>query len=102
MKMGVLYVRPGQTSPTEWFQNGINGDCLHPDFWNFMNTLGDTIDLSEWSGYRGDMGAEGSTYYTKWDNQIDCIFHVSSLMNAEGHRRLIGILHALPVLTHFR
>jgi hypothetical protein len=72
MKLGILYVRKGQKTPPEWFRNGIDGDTLSPGFWKFMNELGEEIDLASWTGYRGDMGQEGKTYYSKWDNQIDC------------------------------
>lgn len=73
MKLGVLYVRKGQQTPPEWFQNGTNGDSLHPDFWLFMDAMGSKIDLATWTGYRGDMGQQGTTYYTKWEDSIDCM-----------------------------
>jgi len=60
-----------------------------PEFENFLNILGEKINLETWNGYRGDMGKEGETYYRKW-NDFDLIFHVSTLMDSEQHRRLIG------------
>lgn len=89
--MGVLYVKKGQQTPKEWFSNGLSPDLpLSPLFWEFMNKFGHEINLATWTGYFGDMGAKGKTYYTKWDDTIDCIFHLAPMMDAEGHRRLIG------------
>ena len=73
MKLAVLYARKGQTEPSQWFQNGLGEDTLSPQFWNLMKLLGNEIDLTTWSGYMGDMGKQGTTYYTKWDNEVDCM-----------------------------
>lgn len=61
--------------------------------------------MKEWKGYRGDMGGSGETFFEHWKDEIDGIFrpssttsslsylvmyHLSPLLNSEGHRRLIG------------
>eukprot|EP01126_Amoeba_proteus_P045443 TRINITY_DN5089_c0_g2_i10.p1 TRINITY_DN5089_c0_g2~~TRINITY_DN5089_c0_g2_i10.p1 ORF type:complete len:506 (+),score=104.90 TRINITY_DN5089_c0_g2_i10:152-1669(+) len=90
MKIGIIYVRKGQQEPQEWFGNGQGGDALTSEFWQFVNVLGQEIDLSGWKGYRGDMGQRGKTYYKNWNNRVECVYHLSCLMNPEEQRRLIG------------
>jgi len=51
--------------------------------------MGEKIDLTHWTNYRGDMGNIGTAYYTVWE-KLEIIYHVSPLLNAEGHRRLVG------------
>ena len=63
-----------------------------------MDRMASIIELSEWKGYRGDMGqTEKHAYYTKWtgiDGRLSfialfiliVIFHLAPMMGAEGHR----------------
>jgi hypothetical protein len=39
-------------------------------FKHFLKMMGSTIDLTKWTGYRGDMGKEGNTLHTNW-NKVD-------------------------------
>jgi hypothetical protein len=71
------------------FSNGTNGEKCSDEFWNFVNLMGHEIDLSNWNGYRGDMGKEGKTYADTWRG-VQVIYHLAPMMGAEGHRRLIG------------
>jgi len=83
MKIAIIYVRPGQTNPRDMFKNDP------PDsFWKFVNILGQRINISEHDGYKGDV-VTGEVYYTKWKG-LQVIFHLAPLLDAEGHRRLIG------------
>jgi len=84
-KIAVIYCDNTQTTIKEMFSN----KTTTPEFEAFLNVLGEKINLETWNGYRGDMGREGETYYRKW-NEFDIIFHVSTLMDEEQHRRLIG------------
>eukprot|EP01125_Pyxidicula_operculata_P011126 TRINITY_DN3632_c0_g1_i2.p1 TRINITY_DN3632_c0_g1~~TRINITY_DN3632_c0_g1_i2.p1 ORF type:complete len:992 (-),score=211.91 TRINITY_DN3632_c0_g1_i2:80-3025(-) len=96
MKLGVILCKSGQVMPSEMFQNQ-----MEDDFKLFMQGIGSEINLEIWKGYRGDMSSkEGTTYYSLWNgpktndddpnSRIDVIYHVAPLLNAEGHRRLIG------------
>lgn len=83
---------------------------------DFLDLLGEKINLKGWKNYRGDIGAEigkihsihsiliwmviyfnfwneieQDSYYTKWKN-IEVMFHISHWMIPEQHRRLLGIL----------
>lgn len=85
MKMGILYVKKGQTTPKEWFGNGATPDQpLAPHFWDFVRYLGREIDLSTWTGYFGDMGAKGKTYFTQWDNTVDCKLSLASILTVQA------------------
>lgn len=43
-----------------------DGDKIQKQFWKFMEVMGHKIDLETWSGYRGDMGKKGTTFYDRW------------------------------------
>lgn len=92
-----MYVKKHQQRPHEWALNGhgtsfslrvtssvcsniflkkllkktlnldVDGDKLQKRFWKFMEEMGHKIDLTTWTGYRGDMGKKGTTYYDHWD-----------------------------------
>jgi hypothetical protein len=53
--------------------------------------LGEEINLATWRGYRGDMGrdVDQRAVFAKW-RQLEVMFHVSTMLDAEMHRRLIG------------
>jgi len=91
MKLGLLYCKKDQNSPMEILQNGLENPSEIPqDFWDFLKTLSQEIDLEHWKGYRGDMGAsESKAYYDNWKG-IDIIYHVAPKLDADSHRRLIG------------
>eukprot|EP01127_Copromyxa_protea_P009619 TRINITY_DN2281_c0_g1_i3.p1 TRINITY_DN2281_c0_g1~~TRINITY_DN2281_c0_g1_i3.p1 ORF type:complete len:1014 (-),score=165.02 TRINITY_DN2281_c0_g1_i3:10-3051(-) len=87
MKLAIVCCKQGQTTAPEMFSNSED-DCS-PAFWNFVSLLGTQIDLEGWAYYRGDMRPPGFTYYSLW-NDIEVIYHVAPLLNAEEQRRLIG------------
>eukprot|EP01126_Amoeba_proteus_P034247 TRINITY_DN3403_c0_g1_i10.p1 TRINITY_DN3403_c0_g1~~TRINITY_DN3403_c0_g1_i10.p1 ORF type:complete len:434 (-),score=87.98 TRINITY_DN3403_c0_g1_i10:216-1517(-) len=89
-KMGIIYVKQNQLHPREWFTNGLGDDKLDQRFWEFMKIFGKEIDLLDWSGYLGDMGRKGQTYFDFWKESISIMYHVSPMLDSEGHRRLIG------------
>eukprot|EP01127_Copromyxa_protea_P018844 TRINITY_DN6010_c0_g1_i1.p1 TRINITY_DN6010_c0_g1~~TRINITY_DN6010_c0_g1_i1.p1 ORF type:complete len:425 (-),score=82.27 TRINITY_DN6010_c0_g1_i1:190-1464(-) len=86
-KLGVMYVRDKQVHAKEWFSNMTD---LDPRFWTMMDNFGRKIDLTNWDRYYGDMGKKGETYYDYWKDEIDVIFHLSPMLDSEGHRRLVG------------
>uniref|UniRef100_A0A6B2L258 Rap-GAP domain-containing protein n=1 Tax=Arcella intermedia TaxID=1963864 RepID=A0A6B2L258_9EUKA len=88
MKIGVMYCKKGQILPSDMFQNKMTEES-DSQFSKFINLMGHEIQLEDWNGYKGDMGNKGKTYYEKW-RDIDIIYHVAPMLNAEGHRRLIG------------
>eukprot|EP01126_Amoeba_proteus_P034249 TRINITY_DN3403_c0_g1_i3.p1 TRINITY_DN3403_c0_g1~~TRINITY_DN3403_c0_g1_i3.p1 ORF type:complete len:318 (-),score=75.36 TRINITY_DN3403_c0_g1_i3:960-1913(-) len=69
-KMGIIYVKQNQLHPREWFTNGLGDDKLDQRFWEFMKIFGKEIDLLDWSGYLGDMGRKGQTYFDFWKESI--------------------------------
>eukprot|EP00158_Paraphelidium_tribonemae_P001232 Partr_v1_DN24146_c0_g1_i1_m71146 putative GTPase activating protein len=81
-KFGLLYVAPGQSTEEEMFQNSY--DQSSPAFKNFLNFLGERIELKGWKGYRAGLDiSEGQTgthsYYTKWQG-YEIMFHVGPLL----------------------
>jgi RAP1 GTPase activating protein 1 len=84
-KVSVIYSKANQTHPEEMFKNSTASDRL----WEFMGVLATRIKLDSWQDYRGDMGKQGESYYTKW-NDFELMFHVSTMLNSDQHRQLIG------------
>ncbi|KAJ3036781.1 hypothetical protein HDV00_002393 [Rhizophlyctis rosea] len=82
-KFGVAYVGPGQTSEEEMLQNRM--ETSSPAFKQFLNFLGETIELRGWKGYRAGLDTSGSnntgthSVYTKWQG-YEIMFHVSTLL----------------------
>jgi hypothetical protein len=83
VKMALIY-------STAAHPTGKENNMASPAFKKFLELMGHKIKLETWSGYKGDMKAsEGETYFASWRG-IDFIFHVSTMLTAEQHRRLIG------------
>ncbi|KAJ3185375.1 hypothetical protein HDU85_001425 [Gaertneriomyces sp. JEL0708] len=82
-KFGVAYVGPGQSSEEEMFSN--KADDVSPSFKQFLNFLGETIELRGWKGYRAGLDVSGSnmtgthSIYTKWQG-YEIMFHVSTML----------------------
>ncbi|KAI8922304.1 hypothetical protein DFJ77DRAFT_18942 [Powellomyces hirtus] len=82
-KFGVAYVGPGQCSEEEMFGN--RNENTTPAFKQFLNFLGETIELRGWKGYRAGLDTSGSnltgthSVYTKWQG-YEIMFHVSTLL----------------------
>jgi hypothetical protein len=53
--------------------------------------LGEEINMATWKGYRGDMSrdVQQRAVFAKW-RQLEVMFHVSTMLDEEMHRRLIG------------
>ncbi|CAI4226219.1 unnamed protein product [Auanema sp. JU1783] len=79
-KFGVVYQKGGQTTEEELFGNAQGS----PAFNEFLDILGDTIDLQGFTGYRGGLDTiHGQTgqqaVYSEFRGR-ECIFHVSTLL----------------------
>lgn len=53
MKLAVLYVTAGQTDMPTIF---ANKPPENNRFWNFLEILGEKVDMTKWDRYRGDLG----------------------------------------------
>jgi RAP1 GTPase activating protein 1 len=82
-KVGVVFAGPGQDSFDEMLANGAPN--VPPQFWRFMNFLGEQVDLRAWQGYSGGLdtsrnGYTGeTTFYTRWQ-QLEIVFHAAPLI----------------------
>ena len=82
-KIGVVFAGPGQDSFDEMLANEVPD--VTPQFWRFMNFLGEQIDLCAWRGYSGGLDTSRSghtgetTFYTRWQ-QLEIIFHAAPLI----------------------
>ncbi|KAJ3099390.1 hypothetical protein HDU97_003223 [Phlyctochytrium planicorne] len=82
-KFGVVYMTEGQTTEEEMLQN--KHENASPAFKQFLNFLGETIELKGWKGYRAGLDVSGSnntgtqSVYTKWQG-YEIMFHVSTLL----------------------
>jgi len=79
-KFGVLYAKEGQTKEDEMFSNVETS----PAFDEFLNFLGDRLNLNNWKGFRGGLdvrsGTTGhQTIYKRFNNN-EIIFHVSTML----------------------
>ncbi|KAJ3311815.1 hypothetical protein HDU76_003028 [Blyttiomyces sp. JEL0837] len=82
-KFGVAYLGPGQSTEEEMFCNRL--DQTSQGFKQFLNFLGETIELRGWKGYRAGLDVSGGnntgthSIYTKWQG-YEIMFHVSPLL----------------------
>ncbi|CAD5215999.1 unnamed protein product [Bursaphelenchus xylophilus] len=79
-KFGVIYQKVGQTTEEELFGNA----SANPSFNEFLETLGDRIQLKDFEGYRGGLdiqhGQTGTeSVYTQF-RQKEIMFHVSTML----------------------
>ncbi|KAJ6228414.1 gtpase-activating rap/ran-gap domain-like protein [Anaeramoeba flamelloides] len=77
-KFGVLYIKEGQTKEQEYLSN------IKPSegFVEFLDLLGEEIDLEGWNRYKGGLDTKRGTcgeksYFTEW-NSFEIMFHVST------------------------
>ncbi|KAL7716144.1 Rap GTPase-activating protein [Entamoeba marina] len=80
-KFGVIYVKDKQTSEDEFF---ANDDCCD-EFWGFLDTLGNKIELNGFNGYAAGLDIKSNctgthSYYTKYHNVYNIMFHVAPLL----------------------
>eukprot|EP01130_Rhizamoeba_saxonica_P014397 TRINITY_DN6284_c0_g6_i1.p1 TRINITY_DN6284_c0_g6~~TRINITY_DN6284_c0_g6_i1.p1 ORF type:complete len:892 (-),score=166.17 TRINITY_DN6284_c0_g6_i1:2262-4850(-) len=79
-KFGILYCAEGQTTEEEMFGNEHGSE----QFNNFLNLMGDHIQLQGFEGYRAGLDVKynstGETsYYKKW-GEFEIMYHVSTLL----------------------
>lgn len=91
-KFGIVYVRKGQEKEKQYFGNK-EADCC-PEFWQFVEFLGQKIALKGWRGYRGDLDNRENTtgthsIYTEFED-LEIMFHVAPLLPSDTRQRLIG------------
>lgn len=79
-RMGVLYCKNGQTTEDEMYSNVDPS----PEFLEFLDVLGTTIELQDWTKFRGGLDVRGGTtgvhaVYTEFHN-YQIMFHVSTML----------------------
>jgi len=79
-KFGVLYCKEGQTDENDMFGNEHGSD----DFNEFLEALGDTIELKDWDSFRGGLDHKKGTtgelsVYTDF-NGYNVMYHVSTML----------------------
>ena len=86
-RIGVVYCGEDQQTEAEMFQSPPNIKSFN----DFLSVIGEEIELEGWGGYRGQLSvtAPGKSYYCQFKG-AEIMFHVSTLMDAEQQRRLIG------------
>ncbi|KAJ3443609.1 gtpase-activating rap/ran-gap domain-like protein [Anaeramoeba flamelloides] len=77
-KFGVLYIKEGQTKEQEYLSNTDPSQ----DFLEFLDLLGEEIELEGWGRYKGGLDTKRGTcgeksYFTEW-NSFEIMFHVST------------------------
>ncbi|KAJ3435092.1 gtpase-activating rap/ran-gap domain-like protein [Anaeramoeba flamelloides] len=77
-KFGVLYIEEGQTKEQEYLSNTEPSK----EFLEFLDLLGEEIELEGWSRYKGGLDTKRGTcgeksYFTEW-NSFEIMFHVST------------------------
>eukprot|EP01126_Amoeba_proteus_P008034 TRINITY_DN12945_c0_g1_i6.p1 TRINITY_DN12945_c0_g1~~TRINITY_DN12945_c0_g1_i6.p1 ORF type:complete len:768 (+),score=181.03 TRINITY_DN12945_c0_g1_i6:196-2499(+) len=90
-KFGVIYVKENQTAEDAW---NNRAEDTSPDFWRFMELLGDKIKLKGWKGYKADLDVKSNTtclytYFTEY-HELEVMFHVAPWLFDECRKRLIG------------
>jgi len=79
-KIGVLYVKEGQTQEEDMFANSEGSESFN----DFLNLLGQKVPLKGWSGFSGGLDVQNNStgthmYCTRW-NDFEIVFHVSTLL----------------------
>ncbi|KAJ6236296.1 gtpase-activating rap/ran-gap domain-like protein [Anaeramoeba flamelloides] len=77
-KFGVLYIQEGQAKEQEYLSNTKPSE----GFLEFLDLLGEEIDLEGWNRYKGGLDTKRGTcgeksYFTEW-NSFEIMFHVST------------------------
>jgi hypothetical protein len=89
-KFAVIYVKEGQKDPADFFSN----TSASPEFYEFMNLLGNKIKMKGWKAYRADLDVKANntgaySYYTEWE-RLEIMFHVVPMLNQKSVARLVG------------
>lgn len=80
MKIGVLYAKKGQATESEILGNEHGSE----EFEEFLQLLGDTIELKGWEGFKGDLDVKNNmtgtqSLFTTF-RKTDIMFHVSTYL----------------------
>jgi len=80
-KFGIIYRKRGQMTENEMLSNQSHSK----HFTQFLNFLGQRVQLKDWKHFRGGLDVVTNTtgtetIYTKWLNDFEIIFHVSTLL----------------------
>ncbi|KNC51479.1 GTPase activating protein Rap1-GAP [Thecamonas trahens ATCC 50062] len=83
-KFGLLYVKDGQTVEEDMFANDGYVIDHSPEYQEFCDWLGDTIELQGWEAYRAGLdvrsGGTGTTsIYTQW-RHFEVMWHVATML----------------------
>eukprot|EP00732_Lithocolla_globosa_P005487 Lithocolla_globosa_v1_NODE_5701_length_1199_cov_185.523601.p1 type:complete len:357 gc:universal NODE_5701_length_1199_cov_185.523601:68-1138(+) len=86
-KFGLLYCAPGQSTEREMFNN--THENTSKEFKQFLNLIGEKIELKNWKGYRAGLDVVGNltgthSIYTKWQG-YEIMLHVSTLLPFNEH-----------------
>lgn len=79
-KFGVLYCAQNQRTESEYYNN-VNGS---KDFDEFLDMLGEKVQLKGWTKYNGGLDVESNrsgdrSLYAEWSN-FEIMFHVSTML----------------------
>eukprot|EP01119_Soliformovum_irregulare_P020960 TRINITY_DN6861_c0_g1_i1.p1 TRINITY_DN6861_c0_g1~~TRINITY_DN6861_c0_g1_i1.p1 ORF type:complete len:938 (-),score=211.93 TRINITY_DN6861_c0_g1_i1:421-3153(-) len=78
LKVGLLYIKEGQTQETEYLQNNESS----PQLENFLSFLGDHVTLADWKGFMGGLHPQRDgkeSICAQW-NEFTIMFHVSTML----------------------
>ncbi|KAI9189493.1 hypothetical protein H9P43_000926 [Blastocladiella emersonii ATCC 22665] len=86
-KFGLGYLRAGQNSEEHLFSN--TEEDMSVEFKEFLNFIGETIELKGWRGYRAGLDVSNEqtgkhSVYTKWQG-YEIMFHVSTYLPHTTH-----------------
>ncbi|KAI9199796.1 uncharacterized protein BJ171DRAFT_462005 [Polychytrium aggregatum] len=81
-KFGLTYLGSGQATEEEMFSN--KHEHTSQGFKQFLNFLGETIELKGWKGYRAGLDTQSNntgthSVYTKWQG-YEVMFHVATML----------------------
>jgi len=79
-KFGVLYCKDGQTAENDMFCN----DSPSPEFYEFLEFIGDKVQLKGWTSYKGGLDVHSDTtgthsIFTQYEG-ISVMFHVAPML----------------------
>jgi len=79
-RVGVLYCKNGQTNEDDMYSNVEHS----PYFTEFLEVLGETIDLTGWTKFKGGLDVKGGatglqSVFTQFQS-YDIMFHVSTML----------------------
>jgi len=99
--VAVVYCAPGQLTEEAFLENSQTYTNLHPDYEDFINSLGWKVKLCDHLGHKGNMNekihGEFSPYYSTYDYEL--MYHVmTSIPNSERQESKKKLLYGDKVL----